>query len=135
VKLPPGTSPKIEAIFSSIAAQGRPSDAPLASTVANPKPVDSNTELTLAPSNPPASLAKKVVPGSLVILGAAATGAGIIFGAQSHTYGADARTALYDSQMVSYNNLAGSRATAANVSFAIAGTAAAAAVITYLLLK
>lgn len=82
---------------------------------------------------PPSVFARRPVP---LVIGAAAVvaaGVGIGLGVNSRSLEAQARAAHFESDYVAYGDAARGNALGANVAFAVAGTAAAVAVVTWLL--
>lgn len=81
----------------------------------------------------PNLFARRPVPIALGAAAVVATGVGIGLGVNSRSLEAQARAAHYESDFYAYGNGARTNALAANVAFAVAGTAAAVAVLTWVL--
>lgn len=126
VSLPKYTSPKIVEVFDAakaeVLAERRPAPPP------TPAPVvvaQTTVEAPTTSHGPP--LATWILGGVAV----AAAGTGTYFGLRANGLASDARAAFYEDDVVSRSDRARSAETGANVSFAVAGVAAVAAVVVW----
>lgn len=132
-RLPPGTSPKVRALFAEVArgeARNTPPPPPPAQSDRPVIPPAGKADLRPeVPATPPVQIqvepesgrsANHHVPVAPIVLGGLAVGAvvaGVIFGFQSQANVSSAGIARYDAEMVAFNRQATQNALVANLCF------------------
>lgn len=133
-QLPPFTSPKIVSAFEAARRELPPavSDAPRTGAI-EPRPKAVEPASPSAPGASAQSPRRYTLPISLAAVSAAATGAGVYFGTRARALEHAANTAHFASEGLSLGRAASANATAANVAFGVAVTAAAGVALSFLL--
>jgi len=137
--LPLGTGPRVELFFERVRARVRASPAG-AEEEAPVEPAQPEPPKEEAPA-PAVSLSERlskqhlVAPLSLAGAGLVGVVVGAVLGAEAKRLEGQANRALFESEIYRFGNAAKADATGANVSFAVAGAAAVAAVVVWWLLN